>query len=173
MRKNSLLLLFVFLSTSSFSDERVDELIECSALYTFFSLAGPIMSTKTKLLYDAADFWIEADMTSAQKYNFEISKENLDAIAKNKNKLLQDFEIYFDNGSLFKLQKNISLECGTPLPGEYTPDDIKCMEKSIEKVSQYLEKSGMNKKIEKCDALTQTFVYSEVRNEIVKKFREY
>ena len=172
MQKKLSLIFFVFLSTSTLSEERIDDHIECSALYTFLSLVGPISSTKTQLLYNAADFWIEAEMLNAQKHNFETSKENLNAIAKNKRKLLKDFETIFDNGSLFKIQNDVSYECGMPLPGEYTPEDIKCFEQSMKKVSTYLEESGINKRVGMCDALSKTFLYSEVRDEIVKKFRK-
>ena len=172
MLKKILLLFFVFLSISTTSEDRIDDHIECSALYTFLSLVGPISSTKTRLLYDAADFWIEAEMLNAQKHNFEMSKENLNAIANNKRKLLKDFETFFDNGSLFRIQNDISLDCGMPVPGEYTPEDIKCVEQSMNKVSRYLEESGINERVEMCDVLSKTFLYSEVRDEIVKKFRK-
>ena len=72
MKKNLILVLSVFLAIPGFSDKRIDDLVECSALYTFFSLAGPIMSTKTRLLYDAADFWIEAEITNSEQNNFEL-----------------------------------------------------------------------------------------------------
>ena len=172
MLKNLLLMFFVFLSISTMSEESIDDHIECSALYTFLSLVGPISSTKTRLLYDAADFWIEAEMLNAQKHNFEMSKDNLNAVANNKRKLLKDFETFFDNGSLFRIQNDVSLECGVPVPGEYTPEDINCFEISMKKVSQYLDDSGINNKIEQCDALSQTFLYSEVRNKIIKTFRK-
>jgi len=172
MKRNLILVLFVFLAIPGLSDERIDDLVECSALYTFFSLAGPIMSTKTRLLYDAADFWIEAEMTNSEQNNFEMSKKNMDGVAKNKNKLLKDFETFYDNGSLFKLQRDVSLECGTPLPGEYTSEDMNCFQSSMEKISEYLESSGMNSKIQECESLSQTFIYSKVREEVVKSFRK-
>jgi len=172
MKKIFMTFLFVFLAIPSLSDEKIDDLVECSALYTFFSLAGPIMSTKTKLLYDAADFWIEAQMITSKQKDSVTSRENMDRISKSKNKLLQDFEKFYDNGTLFNLQKNVSIECGTPLPGEYTAEDWNCINSSIEKVSEYLNKSGMNEKLQQCEMMSQTFTYSNVRDEVVKSFRK-
>ena len=96
----------------------------------------------------------------------------MDRISKSKNKLLQDFEKFYDNGTLFNLQKNVSIECGTPLPGEYTTEDLNCINSSIEKVSEYLNKSGMNEKLQQCEMMSQTFTYSNVRDEVVKSFRK-
>ena len=172
MKRNLILILSVFLAIPGLSDERIDDLVECSALYTFLSLAGPIMSTKTRLLYDAADFWIEAEITNAEQNNFEMSKKSMDGVANNKNKLLKDFATFYDNGSLFKLQRDISLECGTPLPAEYTSEDINCIQSSMEKVSEYLESSGINSKIQECESLSQTFIHTKVREEVVKSFRK-
>lgn len=154
---------FLILSLSIFSNEktelqkRIDNLVECSALYTYLSLGGPIMLLKTKLLYGASDFWVEAGMTISEKYNFEMSKEYSNSIGENHRKLIDSFESFYDDGSFFRIQKNVASED---------------LQKEFQTIYEYNEKRGINDKTVECDALAQTFKYSWVIKENENKVRD-